>query len=162
MSAHEPSTASPMADSVTAHADAGTSTVMTGTTVTGNIDCEGDLLIEGTVRGSVRAQRLSIGPQGLVEGDVAADNLRVGGRIKGPIHTRHVHLEDGAEVEGDITTETIAIDTGARLSGAVWQGHQQPQQAERYTPISASSWESSLGDGPRLTAIRPRLTDAGR
>ncbi len=140
-----------------AHASA----VLNGTTVTGNIDCEGDILIEGTVRGSVRAQRLTVGHDGLIEGDVSADDMRVSGRVKGPIHARHIHLEEGAEVEGDITTDTIAIDTGARLTGAVWQGGQQPQ-SDRYTPITASAWDSTSTDGPRLTAIRPRITDAGR
>lgn len=149
----EPTAVTPVA----AHGSA----VLAGTTVTGNIDCEADILIEGTVRGSIRAQRLTVGHDGFIEGDVSADDMRVGGRVKGPIHARHIHLEEGAEVEGDITTDTIAIDTGARLTGAVWQGGQQPK-ADRYTPISTSSWESPSTDGPRLTAIRPRITDAGR
>lgn len=157
-------TAADVAPRAAAPVDANTSAVLAGTSVMGNIDCEGDLVIDGTVRGSVRAQRLTIGHEGLIEGDVSADNLRIGGRIKGPIHTRHVHLEQKSEVEGDITTETIAIDTGARLTGAVWQGQQQQQQQqpERYTPITTSSWENTLGDNSRLTAIRPRLTDTGR
>jgi cytoskeletal protein CcmA (bactofilin family) len=137
------------------------SAVLAGTTVTGNIDCEADILIDGTVRGSVRAQRLTVGHDGLIEGEVSADDMRVSGRVKGPIHARHIHLEQGAEVEGDITTDTIAIDTGARLTGAVWQTTQKAQTSH-YTPISASSWESPSTDGPRLTAVRPRITDAGR
>jgi cytoskeletal protein CcmA (bactofilin family) len=138
-----------------------TSSILSGTTVTGNIDSEGDILIEGAVRGSVRARRLTLGHDGLVEGDVSADEVKVGGRVKGPIHARHIHLQEGAEVEGELTADTIAIDTGARLTGAVWQGGQQPP-ANQYSSITPSSWDSTSSDGLRLTATRPRITDAGR
>jgi cytoskeletal protein CcmA (bactofilin family) len=138
------------------------SAIAAGTSVIGNIDCEGDIVIDGTLRGSVRAQGLTVGVDGAIEGEVAADQMTVRGAIKGPIHARHIHLESGAEVEGDITTETIAIDTGARLTGAVWQGGQQPQ-AERYTPVSAASWDSSVDSASRsLLASRPRINGSGR
>ncbi len=114
------------------------------------------------LRGSLRAQRLTVGLDGVIEGDVAADEVTVRGTVKGPIHARHIHLESGAEVEGDITTSTIAIDTGARLTGAVWQGGHQPQ-AERYTPVSAGSWESGVENASRsLLAVRPRINGSGR
>ncbi len=133
------------------------SVLSAGTSVTGNVDCDGDILIEGTLRGSLRAERLTVGLAGAIEGDVSADEVTVRGSVKGPIHARHIHLESGAEVEGDITTETIAIDTGARLTGAVWQGGQQPP-AERYTPVSAGSWDTSAEGASRsLLAVRPRI-----
>ena len=97
------------------------SVISAGTNMAGNIECDGDMLIEGTLRGSIRAQRLTVGLDGVIEGEVSADEVAVRGKVKGPIHARHIHLENGAEVDGDITVTTIAIDTGARLSGAVWQ-----------------------------------------
>jgi cytoskeletal protein CcmA (bactofilin family) len=138
------------------------SVILSGTNVTGNVDCDGDILIDGTLRGSLRAQRLTVGLEGVIEGDVSADEVTVRGAVKGPIHARHIHLESGAEVEGDITTTTIAIDTGARLTGAVWQGGHETQ-AERYTPVSAGSWESGVESASRsLLAVRPRINGSGR
>jgi cytoskeletal protein CcmA (bactofilin family) len=138
------------------------SVILSGTNVTGNVDCDGDILIDGTLRGSLRAQRLTVGLEGVIEGDVTADEVTVRGAVKGPIHARHIHLESGAEVEGDITTTTIAIDTGARLTGAVWQGGHEPQ-AERYTPVAAGSWESGVESASRsLLAVRPRINGSGR
>jgi cytoskeletal protein CcmA (bactofilin family) len=138
------------------------SVILSGTNVTGNVYCEGDILIDGTLRGSLRAQRLTVGLEGVIEGDVSADEVTVRGAVKGPIHARHIHLESGAEVEGDITTTTIAIDTGARLTGAVWQGGHETQ-AERYTPVSAGSWESGVESASRsLLAVRPRINGSGR
>jgi cytoskeletal protein CcmA (bactofilin family) len=138
------------------------SVVLAGTNVTGNIDSDGDILIDGSLRGSLRAQRLTVGLDGLIEGDVAADEVTVRGTVKGPIHARHIHLEHGAEVEGDITTTTIAIDTGARLTGAVWQGGQEPQ-AERDTPVSTASWDSATDTASRsLLSARPRINGSSR
>jgi cytoskeletal protein CcmA (bactofilin family) len=138
------------------------SVILSGTLVTGTVDCDGDIVIEGTLRGSLRAQRLTVGHEGVIEGDISADEVTVRGTVKGPIHARHIHLENGAEVEGDITTTTIAIDTGARLTGAIWQGGQKPA-VERYTPVSAGSWDSGVEATPRsLLAVRPRINGSGR
>ena len=114
------------------------------------------------MRGSIRAQRLTVGLDGVIEGDVSADEVTVRGKVKGPIHARHIHLENGAEVDGDITVTTIAIDTGARLSGAVWQGGQKPV-AERYAPVSTGNWDSAAESGSRsLLSVRPRINGASR
>jgi cytoskeletal protein CcmA (bactofilin family) len=138
------------------------SVISAGTSIIGNIDCDGDIVIEGTLRGSVRAQGLTVGVDGAIEGDVSANEMTVRGTVRGPIHARHIHLESGAHVEGDITTDTIAIDTGARLTGAVWQDGQQPQ-AERYAPITAGSWDSSAESPSRsLLSVRPRINGSGR
>jgi len=142
------------------------SVIAAGASVSGNIECGGDMLIEGTVRGSVRALKLTIGIDGLIEGDVSADEVTVKGSMKGPIHARHIHLTAGAAVEGDLTTTTIAIDTGAQLSGAVWQDNQdhtpgkRPETlGERYQPITASAWDTAAGPGSRsLLATRPKIT----
>jgi cytoskeletal protein CcmA (bactofilin family) len=139
------------------------SIVAAGTNVTGNIDCDGAILIEGQVRGSVRAMKLTVGLEGAVVGDLSADEVRVRGSVKGPIHARHIHLEAGAEVEGDLTTATISIDTGARLSGAVWQEQPQESQGERYAPITASSWEQLADESSRsLLGARPRINGSAR
>ena len=138
------------------------SIIAAGTNMTGNIECDGDMVIEGTLRGSVRAQRLTVGVDAMIEGEVSADEVTVRGKVKGPLHARHIHLENGAQVDGDITTATIAIDTGARLTGAVWQGGQQPP-AERYAPISVASWDSATDNSPRpLLAVRPRINVSSR
>lgn len=137
-----------------------------GTSINGNIECDGEMLIEGTVRGSVRAMKLTIGIDGVIEGNVSADDVTVKGTMKGPIHARHIHLTAGAMVEGDLTTTTIAIDTGAQLSGAVWQDNQDQLQgkrletlSERYQPITATAWDTAAESGSRsLLASRPKIT----
>ena len=146
-----------------AQAAGNSSVVAAGTNLAGNLDSDGDILIEGQVRGSVRALRLTVGVSGAIEGDIAADEVTVRGAVKGPIQARHIHLESGAEVEGDLTTDTIAIDTGARLSGSVWQRQHEQEKAERYAPVAAASWNELAEESSRsLLGSRPRITASTR
>lgn len=137
----------------------------------GNIDTDGELHIEGEVRGSVRAGVCIIATSGIVEGEVIAGDVIVHGRVDGPLRATHVHLQPGATVEGDITSETIAIETGARLSGAVWQSarDQQPRQraalgyGESSHLFSDSLWSSQEDDPMRpLKAVKPRAANGSR
>lgn len=135
-----------------AQADAAT-VIARGTRVSGNLECEGELRVEGTVLGSVRAETLLLGPDGVIEGDVIAEAVRVAGLVRGPLRARHVHLMADATVEGDIASATIAIETGARLTGAVWQ----EQEAEE------RDWSIAPDDGFRPLAVaRPRAGLFGR
>ncbi len=145
--------------------------VAAGTRVDGNIDCEGDLHVEGTVRGAVRALRLVIGPEGAIEGQVAADDITVRGFVKGPVHTRHIHLEADSAVEGDISTETIAIDTGARLSGAVWQEQEDAAEVIHANGTAHGAapegldWEAEEPEDKEfrpLSGIRPGINGSAR
>ncbi len=134
------------------------------TAVEGTLDTEGEVHIEGRVRGVVKAEICVIGASGVVEGEVLAGEIIVRGRVTGPMRARHVHLEPEATVEGDITCETIAIDNGARLSGAVWQqeaGVANKPAALPYAPaaklFSEPLWGVQNDDDPRpLRAVRPR------
>ena len=134
------------------------------TTIEGVISTDGELQINGTVRGSVRARLCFIDSDGTVEGEAEADEVIVRGRVAGPIRGNHVHLREGAQVEGDIISQTIAVDNGARLQGAVWQSASPLDRAEPELPVhdghrllGGSLW-SSLEDASYrpLKAIRPR------
>ena len=133
------------------------SIISAGTSVTGNVSCEGDLLIEGTVRGAVSAVRLMVGLEGSIEGEITAEDVSVHGAVKGPVHARHIHLAAGCSVEGDLATATIAIDTGARLSGAVWQEQDEaPPAADAVvTPFAGSTWDGHLEEVPKPLAAVP-------
>lgn len=139
--------------------------------IDGSIETVGELRIEGTVRGTVRAGTCVIAASGRVEGEVIADDVIVHGRVIGPLQASHVHLQSGAVVEGDISSDTIAIDTGARLSGAVWhagQPEQPPASAgfshgEPAALFSEALWQERQDDDYRpLRTVRPRAMNGSR
>jgi cytoskeletal protein CcmA (bactofilin family) len=93
------------------------SLVAENVTINGDLATDGDVQLDGTVRGDLRVGRLSLGDTGCVEGSVEAEAADVRGRVIGPITARQVRLHPSAEVVGDITHEQLVVEPGARFQG---------------------------------------------
>ena len=87
--------------------------------VTGNIKTAGDVQIEGTVEGDIRAHQLVVGESATIKGEIVADEIIVNGRVVGRVRGLKVRLTASARVEGDIVHKTIAIESGAHFEGSV-------------------------------------------
>lgn len=87
--------------------------------ITGNLKTSGDIQIEGTVNGDIRAHLLTVGEGATVTGECIADDVVVNGRIVGTVRGLKVRLTSTARVEGDIIHKTIAIESGAHFEGSV-------------------------------------------
>lgn len=87
--------------------------------ITGNIKTSGDIQVEGTVEGDIRAHLLTIGETATIKGEVTADDVVVNGRVVGRVRGLKVRLTATARVEGDIIHKTIAIESGAHFEGSV-------------------------------------------
>ena len=147
---------------VPAEAEIPQSTIVAlGTLINGNIDCEGDVQVDGRVRGSVRAGSLMVTAEGTIEGEATAEDVVVQGYVKGPVRARHIHLLPGALVEGNLTCTTVAIDTGARLSGTVRQEQPPHQDESLFLPeaepshVFTPAWDSGFRP---LAAARSRIS----
>ncbi|MBU2993498.1 polymer-forming cytoskeletal protein [Octadecabacter sp. 1_MG-2023] len=95
------------------------STLSTDLHITGNLKTTGDIQIEGTVDGDIRAHLLTVGEGATVNGECMADDVVVNGRIVGTVRGLKVRLTSSARVEGDIIHKTIAIESGAHFEGSV-------------------------------------------
>ncbi|KKL69340.1 hypothetical protein LCGC14_2115930 [marine sediment metagenome] len=95
------------------------STLSADLTIKGNLKTTGDIQIEGTVEGDIRAHLLTVGEGATVKGEVMADDVVVNGRVVGRVRGLKVRLTSTARVEGDIIHKTIAIESGAHFEGSV-------------------------------------------
>lgn len=95
------------------------STLSSDLHVTGNMKTTGDVQVEGTVEGDIRAHLLTIGESATIKGEVIADDVVINGRIVGRVRGLKVRLTSTARVEGDIIHKTIAIESGAHFEGSV-------------------------------------------
>ena len=93
------------------------SIISTDVKMTGDLNCEGEIQIEGTIEGDIRTNSLLIGQTAKIKGEVVADSVRVHGTVYGQIKARTVILAKSAHVVGDILHEDLAIETGAFLEG---------------------------------------------
>jgi cytoskeletal protein CcmA (bactofilin family) len=103
--------------------------------VTGNIKTTGDIQVEGTVEGDIRAHLLTIGETATIKGEVIADDIVINGRIIGRVRGLKVRLTATARVEGDIIHKTIAIESGAHFEGSV-QRQDDPLSSVANKPAS--------------------------
>lgn len=97
----------------------GPSVLSSDLTVKGNITTQGDVQIEGTVEGDIRAHQLTVGESATIRGEIVADEIIVNGRVVGRVRGLKVRLSATARVEGDIVHKTIAIESGAHFEGSV-------------------------------------------
>ncbi len=96
-----------------------TSLLSHGLTIEGNLSTDGDVQLDGMVRGDVVCKTLTVGLQGAVVGAVTAELVRLRGRVEGRISAAVVELAASAAVAGDIVHESLAIEAGARVDGHV-------------------------------------------
>ncbi len=87
--------------------------------IKGNLTTSGDIQIEGSVEGNIKASLLTIGQSALIKGEITAEEVVVNGNISGTIRGKRVHLTSSAEVEGDIIHGSIAIESGAHFEGTI-------------------------------------------
>ncbi len=103
-------------------------------TITGNIKTTGDINIEGTVEGDIRAHLLTVGEGATVKGECIADDVVVNGRVVGKVRGLKVRLTSTARVEGDIIHKTIAIESGAHFEGSVQRQEDPLNGAQKSAP----------------------------
>ena len=87
--------------------------------VVGNLDSDGDLQIDGQVKGDVKSRSVTVGEGAIVTGSITADTLRVSGAIDGTISGTSVTIAKIGKVKGDIVHETLSIEAGATIEGQV-------------------------------------------
>ena len=119
-----------------------------GTTVEGTITCDGDVRIEGHVKGTVNSKaKIVIGSSGSVEGDLYCDNADISGKIFGSVEAHElVFLKASAYLEGDITTTKFVVETGAKFNGNCRMGVKEikPTEKPATKPASAGATTPTL------------------
>jgi cytoskeletal protein CcmA (bactofilin family) len=86
-------------------------------TIEGGVTGDGELHIDGVVRGDIRVAKLTIGETGHVEGTITCESVENRGRIVGAVTAKQVRLYSSAYVDGDITHEQLAMELGAFFQG---------------------------------------------
>jgi cytoskeletal protein CcmA (bactofilin family) len=145
-----------------AHEASGPSLITRDVVIDGNLVTAGELHVDGTIRGNVRARSCVIDMHGLIEGEIVAEEIFVRGRCIGPMRGVHVHLHAGAHVEGDVINESIEIENGAYIYGSIRRSEDplsEPSMVAPYHPPYPSAIEFS-GDEDDVyrpvKVIRPR------
>lgn len=103
-----------------------------GMRVVGDCMAEGTLRIEGTVEGTVQANKaVVVGKDGVVRGDINTQDAVIGGRVVGMVIAEsRLELQSTCVIEGEVRARRIKLDEGGRVNGQVHIGDNAiaPQQ----------------------------------
>ena len=91
-----------------------------GTRLKGEIDAQGDVIVEGEVEASIRAATIRIDAGGAVKGDVEVANAEIRGRFEGTLYVRECLTVCGdGDLSGSLRYGELKVDRGGRISGDV-------------------------------------------
>jgi cytoskeletal protein CcmA (bactofilin family) len=95
--------------------------VGTSVELKGELTSDGDIVIDGIVKGNVRSKgEVTIGSHGVVTGDIAARAVSLSGALKGNIEAKEqVQIGHSGKLQGTIDCRGISIATGAYFVGKV-------------------------------------------
>ena len=91
-------------------------------TVTGDITSQEDIVVHGTVKGTISMQQgaLVIAPAGKAEAAVEGSIITVQGTVSGDLcASEKLELTDSAHVSGTIITPSLVLREGAVFNGMV-------------------------------------------
>ena len=89
------------------------------TSVTGDINTESDLRIDGVLKGNLKTTgKLVIGKSGIIEGEINCKTAEIEGKIEGKILVKELlTLKSTSILNGEITTGQLMIEPGATFTG---------------------------------------------
>ena len=103
----------------------------------GNIKGDEDLLIEGTVEGSILLNNavVTVAKSGLVRGDIVARIIVVEGEVRGEMRGNEiVEIAPTGVVHGDIRAPRVKLQDGCQFKGLVDMDHKETSSVERNRP----------------------------
>ena len=97
-----------------------------GVRVEGEFIAEGDVIIEGELRGTITtAGDLRIGDNALVEADIKARNAVISGSVRGTLQVENkLDLLATSKITGDVMAEIMSVESGAVVNGTIRMGHE--------------------------------------
>ena len=88
-----------------------------GIDFSGEVNTEGNIHVDGIMRGAIRAQEVVIGPYGDFDGEIVADILIVNGNIKGKFNVKSLQVKKNGVLQGKIRYEVIIVEAGGKILG---------------------------------------------
>jgi cytoskeletal protein CcmA (bactofilin family) len=116
--------------------------------VKGDITGTEDLLIDGTVEGSIQLdeRKLTVGATAQITADINARDVVVYGYVKGNVHAKgRIEIKKDGSVIGNLTTAQIMIEDSADFKGSIEIDRSEAKEADK----NHSSRAAAAGAGPK-------------
>jgi cytoskeletal protein CcmA (bactofilin family) len=125
------------------------SIIDTGLTITGNLQSDRDVQVDGEINGDVHCSHLTVSKGGTITGNIVADEVVIRGRVNGTIRALQVVLQDTAHVESDIFHNSLIIEQGAVFDGQSQRQADPKAQAQDVRTSAKKRPSEEPGKGER-------------
>lgn len=100
-----------------------------GTKITGDIECAGDLRIDGAIEGKLNVRgKMVIGNGGRLNGEANCRNADISGSLEGKINVQELlSLKATSTLKGDIVTKRLSIEPGSVFTGTCTMGERDQE-----------------------------------
>ncbi|MEE9446741.1 MAG: polymer-forming cytoskeletal protein [Arenicellales bacterium] len=96
-----------------------TSIIAKDTTIKGNLDFAGTLIVEGSLESQVKGMEMTIQKSGKVNGTLDVQALNCHGTVEGDINAQTVVIHSSAVISGAINAVSLEIEPGATINGSI-------------------------------------------
>lgn len=119
-----------------------------GTSIQGDIVCEGDIRIDGQVNGLVSTKaKIVVGPEGEITGDLVCQSADILGRVTGIIRVEELlFLKASAFVKGDVYTAHFEMEPTAKFNGRCYMEAEESESAKEKHGKSFFKEEAATGE----------------
>ena len=109
-----------MGKSKNAQSSATPTLVSKGCVVTGNIESDVFIRIDGHIKGDLLiGEGLIVGEDGLIEGNIHSREIIVYGTVNGTVKAESIDIKSSGKILGEIHTKTFQVERGAVYTGNV-------------------------------------------
>ena len=98
------------------------SIITQGIDFTGEVNTEGDIHLDGNMKGIIKANEVIIGLTGSFEGEIISNILIVSGKIKGKFNIKNLHIRKEGTLSGKAKYLNITIESGGKVLGELGLG----------------------------------------
>ncbi len=107
--------------------------ISAGTKVSGEIESDGDVRIDGILTGKIHAKgKVVVGKEGVVDGEIHCRNAVVSGKVNAVLEVKELAVfKTSARFTGKIMTSKISIETGALFSGECKMAGMEPPAKQK-------------------------------
>ncbi len=99
--------------------------------VVGNLVCESDIDVQGTVEGDIEAKTVTVDKDARVDGSIHAGSVIVSGVVDGRMEASEISLTSTARVTGEVVHETLSVDPGACLEARLSRASKERRIAQQ-------------------------------
>jgi cytoskeletal protein CcmA (bactofilin family) len=109
-----------------------------GTSITGDINCDGDIRIDGTLDGNIKADgKILVNKGGVIKGNLSCENCEISGTVEGTLEVNALlSLKETSKIEGDIVTKKLGVEPGSAFNGTCKMGGDNAFKKTGFTPES--------------------------